>query len=237
MPEREPSYSASRFKEKIRPSGNRVAFPLASVILAVAAACSNGGGESTPTPTKTPTLMPKPTPVETFKPIQTSTPLSTETSTPKPLDTSTPRPPTVVIPTNIPTPLPRPTELPLPPPTQVPPLPLEVCNTGGFINPVDGQTVSGRVDVRAQLARNNDFNKGCSTDSAPNYVSIKAVVIDNFGRRWPWVLNCGFVYPDVRQEEWQCSRDGVILSSYDHGGNDLELEIDGRVVGGISLNY
>jgi len=41
MQEREPGYLASSLKEKIKPLGRRVAFPLSSVILAVAAACTS----------------------------------------------------------------------------------------------------------------------------------------------------------------------------------------------------
>ena len=206
--------------------GRKVAFPLSSVILAVAAACSNGEGESTPT--STPTFTPKPTTTETFTPTYTSTLIPTETSTPKPPPTSTPRP-RAVIPTNTPRPVIRPTQ-----PPQLPPL--EVCNTGRFTNPVDGQTVPNRVDVRVQLAHNNDFSKGCLTDGAPNYVFVNAVVIDSYGRRYPWSLSCGFIYPDIKQEEWRCSRDQVILAD-NPSGNDLELEVDGRVVDGVALDY
>lgn len=49
MPEREPGYLATRFKENLKPLGRRVAFPLSSVILTVAAACTSGhaAGEAT----------------------------------------------------------------------------------------------------------------------------------------------------------------------------------------------
>ena len=42
MLEREPSYLATRFKENLKPLGRRIAFPLSSVILSAAAACSSG---------------------------------------------------------------------------------------------------------------------------------------------------------------------------------------------------
>src|SRR3990167_6928644 len=42
MLERESSYLATRFKENLKPLGRRVAFPLSSVVLAVAAACTSG---------------------------------------------------------------------------------------------------------------------------------------------------------------------------------------------------
>ena len=137
--------------------------------------------------------------------------------------------------TALPTPEPTPESTPRPTPTPTP-IPLEICNTGKFTNPVDGQTVSGTVDVKAQLAHNNDFSKGCSTDSAPSYISVDAVVIDSEGRRYPWSLYCGFVYPDIQQKEWQCFRTQVILAD-DPSGNDLELTIDDIVVDGVELNY
>lgn len=49
MPEKEPSYLVTRFKENLKPLGRRVAFPLSSVVLAAAAACTSGHatGETT----------------------------------------------------------------------------------------------------------------------------------------------------------------------------------------------
>ena len=180
----------------------------------------------------------------TFTPTATPTATPAEEATLTVIASPTPEPtpePTTPVPTPTPTPTPEPPRLtPIPPPTPEPPpvptptLPpsLEVCNSGKFTNPVDGQTVNVR-DVRAQLAHNNDFSKGCSTaHSAHDYVDVDAVVIDNYGRRWPWALYCGSTQPD-----WKCFRDGVILSTSDHPGNDLELEIDGRVVDGVELNY
>lgn len=64
MPEREPNNFVNKFKGKVRPLSKRVAFPMASVILAAAAACSNGDGEPTQTPTETPTFTPEPTATE-----------------------------------------------------------------------------------------------------------------------------------------------------------------------------
>lgn len=45
MIEKEPNYLSTRFKENFRPLSKRVAFPLSSIILAVAAACGSGEKE------------------------------------------------------------------------------------------------------------------------------------------------------------------------------------------------
>jgi len=42
MPEREPNNFTDRFKDNLKPLGRRIAFPISSVVLAVAAACSSG---------------------------------------------------------------------------------------------------------------------------------------------------------------------------------------------------
>lgn len=86
MLEGEPRHLATRFKEKIKPLGKKVAFPLSSVVLAVAAACSNGGNEPTPTPTESPTFTPEPTATETFTPTSTEIPY---TSGPLPKECNT----------------------------------------------------------------------------------------------------------------------------------------------------
>ena len=176
----------------------------------------------------------------TFTPTASPTEEATLTVTALPTLKPTPKPTTVYVPPLVtPRPTLRPTPIPTIRPTPKPtptPIPLEVCNTGKFTNPVDGQTVSGTVDVKTQLAHNNDFSKGCSTDSAPSYIPVYAVVIDSEGRRYPWSLYCGFVYHDIQQKEWQCFRTQVILAD-DPSGNDLELTIDDIVVDGVELNY
>ena len=50
MPEREPNNSLNQFRERFKPLGRRVVFPISSVVLAVAAACSSGyaNGERNP---------------------------------------------------------------------------------------------------------------------------------------------------------------------------------------------
>lgn len=144
----------------------------------------------------------------------TPTPTETPTFTPEPTATLT------LTPTHTPTETPVPTRTPVP-----------SCNSGRFIAPVDGQIVSSRVNVRVQLARDNDFSKPCRAN-----ISVLARVIDTYGRRWPWGLSCGFIYPDIYQEEWICTREEVILAD-NPSGNDLELELSGRVVDGVELNY
>ena len=49
MPEREPNNSLNQFRERFKPLGRRVAFPLSSIILAATAACTSGqaAGEAT----------------------------------------------------------------------------------------------------------------------------------------------------------------------------------------------
>ena len=187
--------------------------------------------EATLTVTALPTPEPTPEPTAVYVP-----PLVTPRPTLRPTQIPT------VWPTTKPNPTPQPTLEPTPVPTLIPPrptptptpIPLEVCNTGRFTNPVDGQTVSREVDVRAQLAHDNDFSKGCSITGY--HANADAIVIDNWGRRWSWVLYCGYTYP-ILQPDWECFRGSVRLSAWDHPGNDLELELDGIVVDGVELNY
>ena len=354
MSEREPQHLENRFKEKIKPLGRKVAFPLSSIILAVAAASSSGyaTGErnlgdvncdgnvnaidaalilqktaglidtlachdagdvnddnllnaidaalmlqydaglidrfprekeptatstrtrtptrtptrtstntptetptrtstdtptatrtptetptSTPTrtPTRTPTLTPEPTPTRTSTNTPTETPTRTSTLTPIPTRTPTPTFTETRTPTETPTRTPTrtPTSTFTPTMTRTPTPALEVCNSGRFTNPVDGQTVSRVVDVRAQLAHDRNFDQGCGADpKAAFYIEV----IDNNGRRWPWALYCGYTYP-ISQPDWECFRNGVKLSAYDHPGNDLELIFRGEVMDGVELIY
>ena len=232
----EKTYKIGRFQKKLGIGAGGVLAFVAIVTASCGGDDSDDKGQDTATPfrsrverTVTPTtssteettltVTALPTPESTPEPTLKPSPVQTPTPTP------TPEPPRL-------TPISPPTPEPPPVPTPTLPPSLEVCNSGKFTNPVDGQTVNVR-DVRAQLAHNNDFSKGCSTaHSAHDYVDVDAVVIDNYGRRWPWALYCGSTQPD-----WKCFRDGVILSTSDHPGNDLELEIDGRVVDGVELNY
>lgn len=195
------------FAQKVKPLTRKIALPLSSLILAAVVAC---GSDSESAPTPTPTSTETPTPTVTL----TATATETNTPTPKPTKTPTPRP--------LPTFTPRPTLHPQPQ--------LEICNTGRFIQPIDGQAASGTVDVRAQLAHNNNFSKGCHTD----YIAdVNSVVTDDYGRH-SWALYCGFVYPDVNQEEWQCFRNGVIVGYSSESG--LELEVEGRIVDRVEFN-
>lgn len=286
----------SKSKNSLRSFGLKIAFPASSLALAIAAACSGGDGETTPTAVlfKTPTVTPEPTATQTIKPTEIPTVVPTKTPAPEPTTIPIPEtkpeltPPqsaegctfyalqeqdtlwsiaekfygdgskyTLIAARNnianprvihggqefcipgadyLPPSVPKPTTQPEPQPTPQPePTPqFEVCNTGKFTNLVDGQTVSNPVDVKAQLAHDGDFNKGCAID--PGTTGVEAVVIDDWGRRWSWALYCGYIYP-MSQPDWECFRNGVILSTIDHPGNDLELEIDDKVVDGVEINY
>lgn len=138
-------------------------------------------------------------------------PLSTETRTPLP--TLTPRPIDTPRPTNIPKP--TQTETPTPRPlsaTRTPsptPLPLEFCNSARFIEPTDGETVPQYVNVQVELANNNSWDEGCTLPSgSPAYV----VVVDYYGHRFPWYLDCSWYPSDFRNNSF-CVRFDVVVGT------------------------
>ena len=180
------------------------------------------------TPEPTPKPSPKPT-IVYVPPLVTPRPTLRPTPTPAPVMIKPTLEPTP-IPTLRPTPVPTPIPTPKPTPTPTP-IPLEVCNSGKFTNLVDGQTVSTRVDVKAQLANEGDFSQGCEL---PEDVGVDVVLTDTYGHDYRWDLYCGYTYP-ISQPDWECFRNGVKLVDFDGRVWGMKLKIGDQIVQSISV--
>ena len=225
----EKTYKIGRFQKKLGIGAGGVLAFVAIVTASCGGDDSDDKGQDTATPFRSRVER-------TVTPTTSSTEETTLTVTALPTPKPTPEPTTVYVPPLVtPRPTLRPTPIPTVRPTPEPtptPIPLEVCNTGKFTNPVDGQKSDNPRDVRARLAHDGNYNQGCEIDLWTRGAS--AVVIDDYGRRWPWELYCGYTYP-ISQPDWECFRDGVILSN-NPSGDDLELELDGKVVDGVDFD-
>src|SRR3989338_4314709 len=184
----------------------RFAYPVAGLVLAVAAA-SCGGDDSgdkdqdTATPFRTGverTFTPTTSPTEEATLAVTALP----TQEPTQVTTSTPAP-----------------------------IPLELCNTGKFTNLAEEQTVYFYNDVRAQLAHEGNFDQGCDL---PGNVGVNVVLVDTYGHEFRWALLCGYTYP-ISQPDWECFRDGVIISDVNGARWKMKLEINNKIAQTLSV--
>jgi len=178
---------------------------------------------ATRTPTRTPTNTPAETPTRT--PTRTPTNTPTRTSTPTPTYTSTPT--RTPIPTRTPTPTftetrtPTSTLTPSQTPTMTPIL--EVCNNGRFLYPVDGQRIPTSVNVRAQLANNEEWDFGCRAPDG-SFLDADVILIDPYGNDFTWDLSCGRIVNDPNPNLVQCWRGGVLL--IDTPGSQWQMRLD-----------
>lgn len=184
----------------------------------------------TPEPTSEPTtdyVPPVVTPRPTLRPTPIPTPVMIR-PTLEPTPVPAPRPTSVPTPTPEPIPTPRPTKTPVPTPTPFPQL--EVCNTGKFINPVDGQEVPTRVDVRAELAHDGNYDLGCKSPTG----GADVILIDTFGNRFKWDLYCFDTSPNPNDDS-DCHREGVILAGFPRHRWGMELKIEDLLLEKISV--
>ena len=209
----------------------RFAYPVAGLVLAVAAA-SCGGDDSGDKDQDTAT--PFRTGVErTFTPTSSPTEEATLAVTALPTQEPTPEPTPVYVPPLVTvSPTLQPTQEPTQVTTSTPaPIPLELCNTGKFTNLAEEQTVYFYNDVRAQLAHEGNFDQGCDL---PGNVGVNVVLVDTYGHEFRWALLCGYTYP-ISQPDWECFRDGVIISDVNGARWKMKLEIDNKIAQTLSV--
>ena len=116
--------------------------------------------------------------------------------------------------------------------TPTPKPPLEICNSGRFINPVEGQLIPTSVHVRAELAYEEQWGEGCERLSGEK---VNVVLTSRFGGSWVWAMYCGDRYPGIVQEEWECDRPGVILADFSGAPWGMDLEIGESKVDNITV--
>jgi len=116
--------------------------------------------------------------------------------------------------------------------TPTPKPPLEICNSGRFINPVEGQLIPTSVHVRAELAYEEQWGEGCERLSGEK---VNVVLTSRFGDSWVWAMYCGDRYPGIVQEEWECDRPGVILADFSGAPWGMDLEIGESKVDNITV--
>lgn len=187
---------------------------------------------ATRTPTNTSTNTPSETPTQT--PTRTPTNTPTQTLTHTPTNTSTPtltRTPTPTF-TRTPTRTPTPTLTPGQTPTVTPIL--EVCNNGRFLYPVDNQHIPVSVNVRAQLANNQQWDFGCRAPEG-SFLDADVILIDPYGNDFTWDLSCGRIVNDPNPNVVQCWRDGVLLIDTPGSQWDMKLDVYGDIVDEIDV--
>ncbi len=230
---KEQEYSGNNFSvpEKLK----KFIFPATALVLTVAAAAcgdddTGDKDRDTAAPFRTGverTFTPTALPTEEATPIVTALPTPEPTLEPTtvyvpPLVTLMPTLPPTLEPTPVPTPVPTPT-----------PIPLELCNNGRFLYPLDGDTIPTRVNVRAQLAHNDDWDSSCRQEK---YIPLADVIlIDRYHHYYSWSLGCGGNINDLNPKVMTCKRDGVLLSDTSGSQWGMELNVSGNIVDEIDV--